>query len=99
MSKPEQMRYFIDTCDTHAARVSMALSHVVSFYPFTASAFSTLQDDQLSFIEFMISRFTKLGMVQKQHKMGNTLWQQTCKNLSNFGLIIDRRLFNLVDFT
>ena len=40
-----------------------------------------------------------IGMVQKQHKMGNTLWQQTCKNLSNFGLIIDRRLFNLVDFT
>ena len=60
MSKPEQIRYFIDTCNTHAARLSMALSHVVSFYPFTASAFSTLKDDQLSFIEFMISRVTKL---------------------------------------
>ena len=59
--------------------------------------FTEKNGEDLKKINTLFSR--KNGMVQKQHKMGNTLWQQTCKNLSNFGLIIDRRLFNLVDFT
>ena len=60
MSKQEQMHFFINTCDTHASRLKMALSHVISLCPFTTSSFISLQDEQLSFIELMISRFTKL---------------------------------------
>ena len=54
------MHFFITTCNTHALRLNIAISHITPFFPFTASSFLSLSDEQMSFIEFMISRFTKL---------------------------------------
>lgn len=60
MLKLEQMQFFITTCDRHAMRLKMTISHVSPLCPLTGSAFTSLQDAQMSFIEFMTSRFTKL---------------------------------------
>ncbi|MBM3198358.1 MAG: hypothetical protein FJZ58_03780 [Chlamydiae bacterium] len=54
------MIFALNTCDTHAKRLQVALSHVLTFSPLTGASFLSLRDDQLGFIEFMISRFTKL---------------------------------------
>ena len=50
----------IEICDIHASRLHMAHVHVAPLSPFDAKIISNLQDEQISFIELLISRFTKL---------------------------------------
>lgn len=58
--KIELLDSLIETCDIHASRLNMACVHVIPLSPFNAKVLLKLKDEQISFIELLISRFTKL---------------------------------------
>ncbi len=51
---------YLDICGIHASRLKMALSHVIHLYPMEATSFLQLKDEELSYLELLISRFSKL---------------------------------------
>ena len=50
----------VEVCDLHASKLHMAYLYVKPLSPFNGNMISELQNEQISFVELLISRFTKL---------------------------------------
>lgn len=50
----------VEVCDIHASRLHMPYLYVKPLSPFNGNTISRLQNEQISFVELLISQFTKL---------------------------------------
>ncbi len=60
MSSIEILRSVIQVCDIHASRLEMALLHIKSIAPIQIEKILNFSDQELSFLELLTSRFSKL---------------------------------------
>ncbi len=51
---------YLDICHVHANRLKMALAHIEHLHPMQPSTFMQLSDEEVSYMELLISRFSKL---------------------------------------
>ncbi len=58
--KVDILNSLVEVCDLHASRLHMAYLYVKPLSPFSGNMMSELQNAQISFVELLISRFTKL---------------------------------------
>lgn len=56
----ELLESLVHLCDTHASRLHMACTHISPLHPFNAKKMLALTDEQIGFMELLISRFGKL---------------------------------------
>lgn len=66
----------IEICDIHLKRVKYAKSQLDDLFPLDKEAYKSLSDADVTLIDQMIYRFTKL-----QDSMGSKLFPQTLKSL------------------
>ncbi|MBS0184981.1 MAG: hypothetical protein JSS34_01290 [Proteobacteria bacterium] len=60
MKDSETLKSVMKICDIHAFRLERALIHIHQFVPITPKKISSFSDQDLSFLELLTSRFSKL---------------------------------------
>lgn len=60
MNKNEQIQMIIEECDLHSERLMDASNLVKSYFPLTVAQLNTLSKEQVSYLDQLIFRFSKL---------------------------------------
>ena len=74
--KENQLREAMQLCTIHVERMSFAYGKVKAYFPLTAEKYDQLAEEELSFIDQLIFRFSKL-----QDSMGGKLFPGLLDNL------------------
>jgi hypothetical protein len=79
LSSPEtisRLLEIIEICDIHLNRLNYAKNHLTVLFPLDNQAYNSLEDSDITLIDQMIYRYTKL-----QDTMGSKLFPLTLKSL------------------
>lgn len=72
----DKLREALQLCAIHNERMQYAYHKVMHYFPITSTSYKALSNDDLSYLDQLIFRFSKL-----QHSMGNHLFPALLENL------------------